>query len=87
MFISFLSQNKGKPSAILVIQSGGAARRGIDRGEQLFTVIRANTGLQLRQEPISEIKKRHKKATPDEAQPLWTSLYDATKSDCLHQHW
>jgi len=59
----------------------------VDRGEQLFNIIRANTGLQLRQEPISEIKKRHRKATPREAQLIWTALYDATKSDCLHQYW
>jgi hypothetical protein len=74
-----------KATAILVIQSE-AERRTVDLGEQLFSVIHANTGLQLRQEPISEIKDKYKKATPDEVQPIWYSLYETTKYDCLHQY-
>ena len=82
-----MQTKNGKPSAFLVVQTGTAARRGADKGDQLYTLSRPNTGLQLRQESLAEIKKKARKVTPDEAEPLWNGLYNATKSDCLHAYW
>ena len=78
----FLKQNKPgkKDNVILVVQSDTE-----DRGEQLFRVIHVNTELENRQD-VSEIYKLHQKATPFEAQPIWTSIYEATKSGCWHQY-
>lgn len=85
-YVSTEARN-GKYTASLVVQTGTAARRGADKGEQMYTVYRPNTGIQLRQESITEIKKKCRKVTPDEAEPLWNGLYNATKTDCLHAYW
>lgn len=82
-----LQARNGKHTATLVIQSGTAARRGADKGEALYTISRPNTGLQLRQESLQEIKKKSRKVTPDEAEPLWNDLYHASKTECLHSYW
>ena len=56
-------------------------------GEQLYTVMRPNMGTQFRQETIGELKKRNRKVNPDEAQPIWNAVYEATQSgSCLHQY-
>lgn len=72
---------------MLVVQSGTAARRGADKGEALYTISRPNTGTQVKQESINEIKKKSRKVTPDEAEPIWNAIYNLTKSDCIHKYW
>lgn len=72
---------------MLVVQSGTAARRGADKGEALYTISRPNTGLQGKQESINEIKKRARKVTKDEAEPIWNTIYNITKHNCLHTYW
>jgi len=70
-----------KPTASLVVQ-GTAARRG---GEQTYTIIRPNSGYQVRQETLSEIKRKGgRKVQLDEAEPHWKALFNATKAGCLH---
>ena len=83
----FLQGRKGKQNATLVVQSGTAARRGADKGESLYTISRPNTGLQLRQESLAEIKKKSRKVTPDEAEPIWNELFTSSKTNCLHIYW
>lgn len=73
--------------ATLVVQSGTVARRGSDKGEQHYTVYRPNLGLQLRQETLTEIKKKSRKVTPDEAEPFWNAQFASSKSECLHAYW
>ena len=73
----------GKPTPTLVVE-GNAARRGADKGEKLYTIIRPNSGYQLRQEPLAEVEKKGRKVEPDEAEPHWNALFNATKSKCLH---
>lgn len=85
-YISQQARN-GKHNTILVVQSGTVARRGADKGEQCYTISRPNTGLQLRQETLSEIRKKFKKVTPDEAQPIWTDQYNSSKTECFHTYW
>lgn len=71
----------------LAVQSGTAARRGADKGEALYTISRPNTGLQVKQESINEIKKKARKVTPDEAEPIWNAIYNVTNTDCIHTYW
>lgn len=72
-----------KPSPTLVVQ-GTVARRGADKGEKLYTIIRPNSGYQPRQESLAEIKKKGRKLQPDQVEPHWNALYNATKAECLH---
>ncbi|KAK4029142.1 protein strawberry notch [Daphnia magna] len=76
-----------KQTPSLVVQSGTAARRGLDKGESLYTISRPNTGLQLRQESLGEIKKKYRKIEADEAEPLWIDLFTSSKTNCMHIHW
>nr|CAH0110931.1 unnamed protein product [Daphnia galeata] len=76
-----------KQTPSLVVQSGTAARRGLEKGESLYTISRPNTGLQLRQESLAEIKKKYKKVEPNDAKPLWVDLFASSKTECIHTYW
>jgi len=52
-----------------------------------YTFIRPNTGLQLRQETLSELEKKYKKMSADEAEPHWTQQYEASVQTCSHAYW
>ena len=69
------------------MESGTSARRGLEKGESLYTISRPNTGLQLRQESLAEIKKKYKKVEPEVAEPLWNDLFASSKTECIHTHW
>ena len=84
----YFSQSRtDKQNVALVVQSGAAARRGADKGEYLYTISRPNTGLQLTQESLSEIKKRFRKITPQKAEPIWKDLFNSSKTNCSHIYW
>jgi len=85
-YISSQPRN-GKYMATLIVQSGTVARRGADKGEQHYTIYRPNLGLQLRQESLTEIKKKSRKVTPDEAEPIWNEQFASSKVECLHAYW
>lgn len=55
--------------------------------DQLYTIYRPNTGLQLRQETLGELEKKYKKVSSDDAQSHWTEQYDASVTTCSHAYW
>ena len=86
-YLTTQPRSSGRGSAILIVQSGTVAKRGADKGEQHYTVYKPNAGLQLRQESLQEIKKKYRKVTPDEAEPVWNEQYTLSKTECLHAYW
>lgn len=75
----------GKKTAVLAVSD--AARRSKEKKEKLFRLYRPNTGLQVRQESLVELKSKYKKVTPDEAQPHWQEQYESSETTCSHVYW
>ncbi|XP_063244312.1 protein strawberry notch-like isoform X2 [Bacillus rossius redtenbacheri] len=55
--------------------------------DQLYTIYRPNTGLQMRQETLGELEKKYKKVTEKEAEESWTQQYESSLSTCSHAYW
>lgn len=75
----------GKKTAVLAVAD--QARRSKEKKERLFRLYRPNTGLQVRQESLNELKSKYKKVTPDEAQPHWQEQYESSENTCSHIYW
>lgn len=59
-----------------------------DKVEQaVFQLYRPNTGLQYRHESITELQKKYKKVTSEQAESIWTEQYDASVNTCAHAYW
>merc|ERR1712227_953864 len=66
----------GKKTAILAIldEQGKKTKRGRERekeGKQMFFVYRPNTGQQVKQESLAELKKKYKKVKGEECEEHW----------------
>lgn len=81
----------GKQTAILAICPDNATKSGkkteTNKKDQLYTIYRPNTGLQLRQETLAELEKKYKKVTTDEAEPHWKQQYVSSETTCSHAYW
>ncbi|KAK8767521.1 hypothetical protein V5799_005700 [Amblyomma americanum] len=75
----------GKKTAVLAVAD--QARRSKEKKDKFFRLYRPNTGLQVRQESLTELKSKYKKVTPDEAQPHWKEQYDSSETTCSHVYW
>nr|CAD7432398.1 unnamed protein product [Timema monikensis] len=82
-----------KQTAILTVEveapkSGGSKKESEkSKKDQLYTIYRPNTGLQLRQESLGELEKKYKKVTSEEAEKHWTQQYEASITTCSHAYW
>lgn len=43
--------------------------------------------MQMKQEAYSDLKKKYKKVTPDEAQEHWEEQFKASSHICSHAYW
>ncbi|XP_014249419.1 protein strawberry notch-like [Cimex lectularius] len=82
----------GKQTAILAealesSRSGKPVKKGEAKKDQLYTVYRPNTGLQLRQETLGELEKKYKLVTKEEAESHWNEQYDSSNTVCSHAYW
>nr|CAB0002093.1 unnamed protein product [Nesidiocoris tenuis] len=82
----------GKQTAILAealdsSSSGKPVKKGEVKKDQLYTIFRPNTGLQLRQETLGELEKKYKKVTKEDADPHWEEQYQASETTCSHAYW
>ena len=50
-------------------------------------VYRPNTGQQVKQETLAELKKKYKKVSKDEAEQHWTSQFKSSAKTCSHAYW
>lgn len=79
-----------KKTAILAVQvsldditSGG----GKKKKDKMFLVYRPNTGQQVKRESLTELKKKYKKVTKDEAEPHWNQQFESSAKKCSHAYW
>ncbi|XP_054281484.1 protein strawberry notch isoform X2 [Macrosteles quadrilineatus] len=83
----------GKQTAILALcpeatnttKSGKKAETA--KKDQLYTIYRPNTGLQLRQETLGELEKKYKKVECSDAEKHWKQQYESSESTCSHAYW
>ena len=82
----------GKKTAILAIldEQGKKTKRGRERekeGKQMFFVYRPNTGQQVKQESLAELKKKYKKVKGEECEEHWNKQFDSSAKTCSHAFW
>lgn len=53
----------------------------------MFQLYRPNTGLQVKHESLTEVEKKYRKVTTDEAEAVWTEQYDSSINTCSHAYW
>lgn len=53
----------------------------------MMQLYRPNTGVQVRHEPLSDVEKKYKKITSDEAMNIWIQQYDDSINTCTHAYW
>ena len=93
----FLTSNKvpyicnqvrnNKKTAILALLEPSASNKKKDKGARMYIICRPNTGLQIKQECYSDLKKKYKKCTCDEAQEHWEEQFKASSQTCSHAYW
>lgn len=90
-YVSQQSRN-GKLNAILAVIVENTKKKKNEtkisnRKEQIMCQIyRPNTGLQYRQESLTEIEKKYKKVQSDEAEKVWTEQFDASVSTYINSN-
>jgi len=81
----------GKKTAILAVMDEGSRnpKKGKENKEanKLFFVYRPNTGQQVKQETLTELKKKYKKVSADECQEHWNKQYESSAKTCSHAFW
>ncbi|CAG9558910.1 unnamed protein product [Danaus chrysippus] len=82
----------GKASAVLCLAATAPRDRReradrVAKKDRMFHVYRPNTGLQLRLESLTEIEKKYRKVTPEEAEAAWRAQHGASLRVCAHAYW
>jgi len=81
----------GKKTAILALMDEGSRhqKKGKEKKDssKLFYVYRPNTGQQVKQETLAELKKKYKKVTADECKEHWNKQYESSAKTCSHAFW
>ncbi|XP_013922534.1 PREDICTED: protein strawberry notch homolog 1-like, partial [Thamnophis sirtalis] len=78
-FYLSLQIRNSKKTAILM--------KEVNPKKKLFLVYRPNTGKQLKLETYSEIKKKYKKVSSDDAVTHWVEQYTSSADTCTHAYW
>jgi len=80
-----------KKTAILAVmdESARKEKKGKEKKDsgKLFFVYRPNTGQQVKQESLAELKKKYKKVTAEECEEHWNKQYDSSAKTCSHAFW
>ena len=78
----------GKKTAILAImdEQGKRGKKGKE-GEKQYFVYRPNTGQQVKQEMLAELKKKYKKVPAEECEDHWNKQFDSSAKTCSHAFW
>ncbi|OQR69151.1 Protein strawberry notch-like [Tropilaelaps mercedesae] len=78
----------GHKTVILAVYAGKSNKNSKSKSrEKLFRTYRPNTGLQVKQETLANIKAKYKFVSPDDAQDSWESQYTSSEHTCSHAYW
>eukprot|EP00092_Neocalanus_flemingeri_P007898 GFUD01008524.1.p1 GENE.GFUD01008524.1~~GFUD01008524.1.p1 ORF type:complete len:1137 (+),score=338.24 GFUD01008524.1:191-3601(+) len=80
-----------KKTAILAVmdESSRKEKKGKEKKDtsKLFFVYRPNTGQQVKQETLAELKKKYTKVSSEECEEHWNKQYDSSAKTCSHAFW
>ncbi|XP_050547780.1 protein strawberry notch [Daktulosphaira vitifoliae] len=81
-----------KSTAVLAIMADNNSNKKSENTKTLkkdimFMLFRPNTGLQLRQESLSELEKKYYKVGTDKAEKHWKEQYESSENVCSHAYW
>merc|ERR1719357_837135 len=78
----------GKKTAILALMDE-TSKKGKNKkpDSKLFYVYRPNTGQQVKQETLGELKKKYKKVDGDECKKHWNMQFESSAKTCSHAFW
>jgi len=80
----------GKKTAIFALFDDSSRKSGKKEKKEdnkLFFVYRPNTGQQVKQESLAELKKKYKKVKSDEGKEWWDKQFDSSLKTCSHAFW
>ena len=78
----------GKKTAILAIMDEqGKRNKKVKEGGKQYFVYRPNTGQQVKQETLAELKKKYKKVAAEESEDHWNKQFDSSAKTCSHAFW
>merc|ERR1719397_244694 len=77
----------GKKTAILAILDEQGKKTKKSKEGKLYFVYRPNTGQQVKQESIAELKKKYKKVNSEECEEPWNKQFDSSAKTCSHAFW
>ena len=86
-YLIFLQVRNNKKTAVLAVLEPSAANKKKDKSSRMYIIYRPNTGMQMKQEAYTDLKKKYKKVTPDEAQEHWEEQFKASSHICSHAYW
>ncbi|XP_050441174.1 protein strawberry notch [Adelges cooleyi] len=82
-----------KSTAVLALMADtsankkGESTKSPSKKDIMFTISRPNTGLQLKQESLSELEKKYYKVETDKAEKHWKEQYISSENTCSHAYW
>lgn len=78
----------GHKTVILAVYAGKSNKNSKNKArEKLFRTYRPNTGLQVKQDTLANIKAKYKFVSPDDAQDSWENQYSSSEHTCSHIYW
>ena len=81
-----LQVRNNKKTAILASQNT-VKKSASAKKEKTFTIYRPNTGQQVKQETLTELNKKYKKVSKEEAEKAWKEQYISSAKKCSHAYW
>merc|ERR1719193_755635 len=78
-----------KKTAILALMDETSKKGKVNKkpDSKLFYVYRPNTGQQVKQETLGELKKKYKKVTAEEWEEHWQKQFESSAKTCSHAFW
>ena len=79
-WLSHQVRNSKKTAILAIMAESTKTKKGKEKKDssKLFFVYRPNTGQQVKQETLAELKKKYKKVTADECQEHWNKQFDSS---------
>jgi len=88
-WLSHQVRNSKKTAILAIMAESTKTKKGKEKKDssKLFFVYRPNTGQQVKQETLAELKKKYKKVTADECQEHWNKQFESSAKTCSHAFW
>lgn len=88
-WVSHQVRNNKKTSILSMLDEGSRknTKKEGKKTDKSFIIYRPNTGQQVKQETLAELKKKYKKVGKDEAETHWTAQYKSSSKTCSHAYW